>query len=216
MAAYLVTNVSYSSYNYDKKSTLTSFSGTGGTGRVGGGYSSPSSEFGFIGIADYSGIDDRHSGTFTYASAEASAVWRRKLGSRGEIRATGGLFYKETPVAVSDASSLTVMQYKNGSVLGPHVGGEYWYSVTPKLGLQVSLNLYEGFLSISSPNGQGIDPSFSYQLGVAGSYRVTNHFTGLLGLTRRDDAYKFKSTVGSTNSTAISGTYIHLLAEYNF
>lgn len=220
IASYLITQVKYSATNLDTEGgATTSYSATGGTGRLGAGHFTPDSNWGFLGVLDLSGFITNDNKNLTYMSAEISSVWRTNVGERGELRAQMGGYYKEHQVALTDIDSNGagfVSNYDKVVVLGPHVGAEYWHSVTPKLGFQANLHLYMSLFKMKTPNGQTADPSMSNQLGFLASYRVTQRFTGLVGVAQREDLIKYKSSQGGTNEAKLNGTYLNFFAEYSF
>ena len=221
IASYLMTQMKFSGANPEKNSVV-SYDAIGGTGRMGAGWFDSSKSWGFLGILDMSGFTFQGS-TQTFASLEANAVYRYSLGDRGEVRLQMGPFYKELPETIGDIFTNN-FEYSTVSAVGPHVGAEYWYSLTPKFGLQFNLHLYMPLMKVSTPNGQAIDPTLSTQIGFMGSYRFTSTFTGLAGYTRREDnvAYKAVSDTttfaedGDINKSTIVGNYLNFFAEWSF
>jgi hypothetical protein len=221
VASYLVTQISFQGVNFDTDGA-TSYDALGGTGRLGAGWMDPEKSWGFLGIADMSGYIIRGS-VKTYASLEGNAIYKFKVGDRGELRAMAGLFYKELP-NTSGSSASSEIETSNVSFIGPRFGAEYWHSLSPKIGFQVNTHVYYSLMKVQTPNGQNIRPSTSTQVGVMGSYRFSNKFTGLVGYTNRTDKVIYEigpnpqATVqdGDVNSATISGHYLNFLAEYNF
>lgn len=223
IASYLITQINYASV-YQETQTALTYNAVGGTGRLGLGWFSPSSPWGFLSILDVSGFV--YNGTnLTFASFEASSVWRKTLGERGELRTQAGIYYKEIPGTFGNAITGTTNNDLIATV-GPHVGAEYWYSMTPKLGLQANAHLYLSAIKIKTPNGQAVDPSISTQFGFLGSWRFNSRFTGLAGYARREDKIRYKagttnspfsSSSGSGNNESIvQGDYLNFFAEYAF
>ncbi|MBC7371141.1 MAG: hypothetical protein H7326_06230, partial [Bdellovibrionaceae bacterium] len=225
IASYLITQINYRGES-PETGGLTTTTALGGTGRMGAGYFTKDDKWGFLTIVDMSGFTI--SGTNrTYASVEMSGISRYISGERGETRLIGGLYYKEIPQLIG-TPSMTVgssaVDFVQTSVLGPHVGAEYWYSITPKFGVQTNGHLYYSLATMKSPNGNPVEPRISYQLGLMGSYRFNNQFTGLMGLTQRYDevAYKANKTGaafqgnGEYDVTQITGSYLSFYAEYGF
>lgn len=223
IASYLITQINYYGETPETGGRTTT-NVLGGTGRLGVGYFTKDDKWGFLGIADMSGFV--FSGTNrTYASLEFSGLSRHVLGDRGEGRLSAGIYYKEFPqlFGIPSLTSPTVTFFQSSTV-GPHLGAEYWHSLTPKLGFQVNAHLYYSLLTIKSPNGNPVEPRISYQLGLMGSYRVNNRFTGLMGLTTRLDqiAYKANKTgvpgegTGNYDESRITGQYLSFYAEYGF
>ena len=223
IASYLITQINYASV-YQETQTALTYNAVGGTGRLGLGWFSPSSPWGFLSILDLSGFVYNGS-NLTFASFEASSVWRKTLGERGELRTQAGIYYKEIPGTFGNAITGTTSNDLIATV-GPHVGAEYWYSMTPKLGLQANAHLYLSALKIKTPNGQAVDPSISTQFGFLGSWRFNSRFTGLAGYARREDKIRYKA--GTTNSpfssnsssgnneSVVQGDYLNFFAEYAF
>lgn len=225
VASYLVTQINY---HGETPSTggLTTTTATGGTGRLGAGYFTKDDRWGFLAIADMSGFvisNENH----TYASLELSGISRHILGERGEGRLIAGLYYKEFPQLFGTPSNTTTtpqIDFFQSAVAGPHIGGEYWHSITPKLGFQLNAHLYYSLLTMKTPNGNSVEPRMSYQLGLMGSYRFNSRFTGLMGLTQRLDqiAYKANKTgaaiegTGDFEESRITGQYLSFFAEYGF
>jgi hypothetical protein len=221
IASYLITQVNYTSI-YQETATALSFSAIGGTGRLGLGWFSGVSPWGFLGILDLSGFTYQGQ-TSTYASLELSSVWRTKAGDRGEIRLQGGGYYKELP-GMTGNILLQTSETNQIATVGPHGGAEFWYSMTPKFGMQVNAHVYLSMLKMKTPNGQDLEPTMSTQFGFLGSYRVSSKFTGLMGYARREDKIKYKAgesslvsvPSGSSNESIVTGDYLNFFAEYAF
>jgi hypothetical protein len=226
IASYLITQITYTGETPETGGRTTT-TALGGTGRLGAGFFSKDDKWGFLSIVDMSGFtigNENH----TYSSLETSGILRYISGDRGETRLIGGLYYKEMPQMIgtpaATATSQPTVDYVQAAVAGPHVGAEYWYSITPKLGLQTNVHLYYGMLTMQSPNGNKVDPRISYQLGLMGSYRFNSRFTGLMGITHRQDqiAYPANKTASSPVGTGdvdeahITGNYLSFFAEYGF
>ncbi|MBX3041404.1 MAG: hypothetical protein KF789_11920 [Bdellovibrionaceae bacterium] len=226
IASYLITQVSYSSTDFDGQNGLqTKYPAIGGTGRLGLGHFKENNAWGFLGVLDLSGFMSKENKALTSMSMEGSAVWRTPVGDRGEFRSQMGLYYKEHQVALAEGTltgSGVVKSYENAAVVGPHISGEYWYSMGPKLGFQVNAHLYYGMLKMKTPNGQEIEPTLSTQFGFLGSYRFNRRFTGLAGYSRREDRIRYKSNPinaansGKTNEANVEGNYLNFFAEYSF
>ena len=224
IASYLITNVKYQGETLENNARTTN-SILGGTGRLGAGYFNPNDKWGFVGIVDMSGFI-MYGKNRTYSSLELSGISRHTVGDLGEARLISGLYYKEIPQLIGTPVSggSGTVDFSQTAVAGPHFGGEYWHSLSPKLGFQVNAHVYYSLITMKTPNGNAADPRLSYQLGLMGSYRFTNRFTGLMGLTQRMDqvAYKAAQTgsptqaPGDFNSTQITGQYLSFFAEYGF
>lgn len=218
IASYLITQIQYVAINLDKGSGP-STNAFGGTGRLGAGWFSENSPMGFLGILDLSGflIDQKN---YTYPSMEVHGIYRIVSGALGEMRFSAGGYYKEIPEILANARTETFSVTQLGAT-GAHAGGEYWYSMTAKLGLQMNGRVYFP-LSGKTPNGQPIIPSLSYQYGFLGSYRLNEKATGLVGYAYRLDVIKYKSTNTdvesdfTSNQTSVSGSYLNFLLEWDF
>ncbi len=221
IGSYLITEMKFAGVNPEKNSTV-SYSAVGGTARMGLGWFSSNTPWGFLSIIDMSGFTFKGT-TRTFASAEVSAVYKMAVGDRGEARFQFGPYYKELPETVGDPFNGT-SQDLTISAAGPHVGAEYWYSLTPKFGVQVNAHLYTSLLKVSTPNGEPLAPTMSTQFGFLGSYRFTRTFTGLAGYARREDKLSYKAVPSSTNfavdgdvnESTIVGNYLNIFAEWSF
>jgi hypothetical protein len=225
IASYLITQIKYeNSFRSGGGTNVSnqSFNVIGGTGRVGAGWLGKNTPWGFLAILDMSGfLKDNKPATF--ASLEASAVYRKVVGERGEARFYSGLFYKEIPQVIPSNPSNTDSQettVKNYSTLGPHLGAEYWYSMTQKLGVQAHAHLYYNLIKVSTPSGGAHQPLMSTQYGFLGSYRLRPKLTGLVGVSYRQDKSSYTDEVntddGNKTTTTLEGTYLNFFAEYSF
>lgn len=219
VASYLITQIQYSAINVDQGSAP-STGAIGGTGRLGAGYLDETSPFGFLGILDFSGfvIGQKN---YTYPGLEAHGIFRWASGELGEIRISGGAYYKEIPEILGNAETgeFTVSQL---GALGLHGGGEYWYSLNSKLGLQVNGRIYFP-LSGKTPNGKGLIASPSFQFGFLGSLRLNPKATGLMGYAYRKDQIDYQASNStalaagySSNKTSVVGHYLNFLLEWDF
>lgn len=211
-----------------------------GTGRMGIGWFNPEEAWGFIGIGEAGGyvFDNK---IYNFLGLEFSAIRRQEISDRGEVRYHVGIFAKEFPALYTTAASAQITptdpsdvekSYGKGGVVGPHVGAEYWYSMTPKLGLQANAHLYFPMMGLEFPNGGKISSGadFNYSVGFLGSYRYSRKLTGLVGINYRQESYTYSDSsdaagwnsgvlFGKSNSnvkTSIDGVYLNLMAEYSF
>lgn len=225
IASYLITQIEYHSSVRDFNSKI-DYNTIGGTGRLGAGWLSPDSPWGFVGIVDMSGFS-LEGKTNTFASAEMNSIYRMALSDRADLRLQSGVFYKEIPATIRQKNNSGTIILSEDSAIkaaGPHLGAEYWYSLTPKIGFQLNAHIYMSMVKMSTPNGQDLTPSMSNQIGVLGSYRFSPTLTGLAGYARREEklSYKknpgavFQSTSSEDNTTDISGNYLNFFAEWSF
>jgi len=215
-ASYLVTDLDYSGVNSDRSPTGTPLNANvqgalGGTGRIGLGFLAPENNWGFLGIVDDSGMVI-NSTVVNYYSIEGNAIYRANVSQFAEIRQLMGWYFKHYPDLVPSASS-----YDNDFVaaMGPHYGIEYWQGLTRKFGLQGNAHLYYDAIQLSTPNGQSLQPSLSYQLGFLVSYRYSEQTTGLVGYAYRTDTANYFSNTGSLNTSAITGNYLNFILEWD-
>lgn len=246
IASWFVSMINYSS---SYKGLNPKYSILGGTGRIGTGWFKEGTSWGFSGVADISGFlkGDQEKGAFIYNSMYLNAVWRKSVRETDEFRIKTGIFYKEIPQTLADITEISNYFNSNNrslsgfkgtsnqniSMLGPHFGFEYWFSLTPKLGFQLNSNWFYSMSAVKLPNnGTGFQPTLSDEYGVLGSYKFSQKFTGLLGLTYRKDQVKYKdeSTTNAFNlpsanaeyssnvnvDTSVNGFYFSLFAEYQF
>lgn len=246
IASWFVSMINYSS---SYKGLNPKYSILGGTGRIGTGWFKEGNPWGFSGTLDISGFlkGDSEKGAFIYNSLYLNSIYRKTIRETDEFRIRSGIFYKEIPQTLADineissyfnANNRSLNGFKgtsnqNISMLGPHFGLEYWFSMTPKLGLQINTNWYYSMSAVKLPNnGTGFVPTLSDEYGILGSYKISQKFTGLLGLTYRKDQVKYKdeSTTNAFNlpsanaeyssnvnvDTSVNGFYFSLFAEYQF
>lgn len=221
IASYLITQMQFKNSNPENNSSV-AYNTLGGTGRMGLGWFGTNTPWGFLGILDMSGFNFNGK-TQTFASLEINSVYRRTVGERGELRVQMGPYYKELPETIGDPFT-GATQDATIKAAGPHVGAEYWYSLSPKLGVQFNAHLYMSMLKMSTPNGQDLEPKISTQFGIMGSYRFTPTFTGLVGYAMREDHLAYKAVPSATNSvlegdineTTIVGNYLNFFAEWAF
>lgn len=218
IASYLITQIDYLSINVDETSSP-SVSALGGTGRLGAGYLNARSPWGFLGIADLSGflIEEKN---YTYPSLEVHGIYRQALGSIGEMRLSTGLFAKQLPEIIGNKIT---QQFKleQLSISGAHFGGEYWYSMNQKLGLQVNARIYYP-LAGQTPSGGALVSEPSAQFGLLGSLRLNEVATGLMGYVYRKDVIKYKAVNPNAisqgylfNETSITGHYLNFYLEWD-
>lgn len=246
-ASWLLSMINYSS---SYKGLNPKYNVFGGTARLGLGWFKENNPIGYYGNWDISGFlkDESYMRSFVYHSLSGSVIYRKSMRTTDEFRISSGLFYKEIPQTIADldeianyfvANNRSIYGFKGTSnqvisMAGPHLGVEYWFSLTPKLGFQVNAQWYYSMMAVKLPNnGKNFKPSLSDQYGIMGSYKVNNKFTGLLGLAYKKEqaAYKDESTsggkfqLGSADalydsntdvSTSINGFYLSMFAEYAF
>lgn len=246
IASWFVSMINYSS---SYKGLNPKYNILGGTGRIGAGWFKEGNPWGFSGVIDISGFlkDESYKSSFIYNSMYLNAIYRKTVRDTDEFRVKTGAFYKEIPQTLADINEVSTYFNNNNrslngfkgtnnqniSMIGPHVGLEYWFSLTPKLGFQMNSNWYYSMMAVKLPNnGSGFKPTISEEYGVLGSYKMTQTFTGLLGLTYRKDqvSYKDESTTSAFNlrsaneeyssnvnvNTNVNGFYFSLFAEYQF
>jgi|GEM_PF-737877 len=221
IASYLITQMNYQGKNFETGGA-SNFRALGGTGRLGAGFMKEESRWGFLGIIDMSGFF--YNGTnHTFSSAEANSTYKVKMG-RGELRTQLGVYMKDIPDITGDPVTGQVLRESKVSSLGPHLGAEYWYSMSPKLGFQINSHVYYGIQKIYTPNGQAMSPAVSYQVGFLGSYRIGPQFTGLMGYAKRVDRVAYQAETGPSsladpgevNTAVVSGDYLNFFAEWDF
>lgn len=246
IASWFVSIINYSS---SYKGLNPKYSILGGTGRIGTGWFKEGNPWGFSTILDISGFlkSDSDKSSFIYNSMYLNGIYRTTVRNIDEFRIKAGFFYKEIPQTLADINEISDYFNSNNrslsgfkgtnnqniSMIGPHIGLEYWFSLTPKLGFQINSNWFYSMAAVKLPNnGTAFEPSLSDEYGVLGSYKVTQKFTGLLGLTYRKDQAKYKDASStsafnlpsanaeySSNTnviTSVNGFYFSLFAEYQF
>lgn len=218
VASYLITQIEYSANNFDKGSSPHTLA-LGGTGRLGAGYLAEKSPYGFLGIADFSGfiIGQKN---YTYPSFEGHGIVRFASSSLSELRLSGGAYYKELPEVLGYAETGEYSLSQLGA-LGFHGGGEFWYSLNPKLGIQMNARVYYP-LAGKTPSGKPLVATPSYQFGFLGSLRLNKKATGLMGYAYRNDQIDYQVSnnraldAGHTiNHTSVIGHYLNFFLEWD-
>lgn len=225
IASYLVTILNYEGMNrQDNKGAR--YNVLGGTGRIGYGYFKPKSQWGFLAIADTAGVIVKNK-NHIYSSVETQGIYRTYLGSTTQLRVYSGLFLKQLPEVhgPSDAK----IKVENVTSGGPHAGFQLWQPLSYKLGVQLNGQLMLSAFGIQTPNGEAIEPTLSYQIGVLGSYKMKENITGFAGYAYRVDSVSYKAktySAGSTeenwaspgdvNEATYRGHYLNLYLEWGF
>lgn len=210
-----------------------------GTGRFGGGWLDQDRDWGFLAIADVGGFIFENA-IYNYVGLEVSAIRKQEYSERADFRYHIGVFTKEFPALWTTSSSATAnfgnennneRNYGKGNVAGPHIGAEFWYSITPKLGLQGNFHMYVPMIGLDFPNGgklAGSDPNIT--VGALASYRYSNRLTGLVGVNYRMESYTYTDPADRAGwlstpytlrfndnvQTILDGVYLNLMAEYAF
>ena len=212
----------YSAQNYDQAlAAQISFAALARNLRVGLGYVPAQGDWSFACVADLAQMSASGQ-ALTSTSGEASGVWRSEISDRAEVRLQAGLFYKQFIVAESNSVATTVASYSKASVLGPAVGAELRYGLTPTLGFRGGLRLFESLVALeASPSGND-RASLSPEVDFLGSYRSSARSTWVAGVLQRNDQLTFDSSSpvarlnGQKNSVTVVGTYFTLALEYKF
>jgi hypothetical protein len=214
IASYLLTSINYEGTDSDNGATTSLDGAMGGTGRLGAGYMSDKSNWGFLGIVDYSGFSIGNE-IKNYGSMEGNAIYRTDIGDRSEIRQQIGGFYKELPVFLSNGGSTTSQAVGNLVVaMGPHYAIEYWQAISAKFGFQANVHAYLNAIALKTPNGREMTPDMSLQFGFLGSYRLSRKMTGLAGYAYRKDSITYKANSGVANPSSVTGNYLNLFLEW--
>jgi hypothetical protein len=226
IASYMLSDIRYSGVNNQAGRSL-SYADVGGTGRLGLGYISPTTDRGVLGIVDLSGYTVNGK-PVTWASAEAHYVWRYTWG-RNMIRPSAGVYYKELQETQNTVLSATDITQDKIAVAGPHIGFDFWHPFTSKIGMQINARVYYDAVKISTPNSEPINPQMSYLYGLMGSYKIKKNIMGFVGWAHRIDNASYKSTPfnsanptqsvatpGDAQTLQITGDYFNLLLEWSF
>ena len=219
--SWLVTQMNLSSYQHET-ATASAARPLGSTLRAGFGYFKSGEPWGVIGFINASrmilnGVNRDFTGL------EINSMYRHKFESRDELRLSLGLSQKQIPVIVGDGTS-TNFKVHNSNVIGPRLGAEYWYALSPKWGVQANynLNLFNLTGNSSAPNGQTMKVSNSFQAGLLGSYQFTDKVSVLLGLAHQEENYEFSALTagtmqpvqaGAVNKGFLKANYIGLMVE---
>ncbi|HPI40136.1 MAG TPA: hypothetical protein PLJ21_04985 [Pseudobdellovibrionaceae bacterium] len=218
LASYLVTQMYMSSGSrLGNDTSIITQEPLGGTGRLGFGWQSKKTPWGFFGWTDLSGFFFNNR-TITFGSFEVNSSYRIKSGTLGEFRLQSGLYMQDLPqVRITSITNTDVnSDFSSVSVGGLHLGGEYWHSLSAKLGLQLNMHLYYGFLNMGISQLNSMTASLNPQFGLMGSYKLSPNWIGLMGYTYRKNEIFFTGTDGSENETRLTGHYLSFYSEYYF
>jgi hypothetical protein len=223
IASYMLTQINYEATDAETN-TKPAFPALGGTGRVGLGYQPPESLYGGFAIVDMSGfiINGKN---FKFSSMELHATEKIEFGQKGILLLGAGLFTKELPIVkgTNQFGFSSVGKVRN---TGPHAGLTYWLPLNDRYGLQLNGRAYYSLLG-SSANGQKVDPAFSMQGGILGSYRLNRNWMGYAGYAYRLDQAQYGAvdktrdpssfaSPGEKNTIIIQGHYLNLVLDVSF
>ncbi len=221
IASYLLSEITYTSANYDANSRP-SFEAIGGTGRLGAGYQAPRSLWGGFMIIDYSGFVIQGQ-TFRFASAEVHATRKLEFGQGGLLLFGTGIFSKELPIVTGtslDGFDGVGKVRSNGA----HAGFSYWFPLSDRFGVQANARGYYTLMG-STANGAATQGALSLQYGLLGSYRLSRSWMGYAGYAYRRDEAAFETKPdpvtsyaqpGQINTITIEGHYLNLVLEWSF
>jgi hypothetical protein len=229
VASYQVTMIDYMGVNKETGGQPISFDAVGGTGRLGVGYFNKKSHWGAFGIVDLAGFNVGEQ-NFTYASAELQGTYRIYFLRATQMRFGAGFYYKQMPEVVQSSTfddQLYIM--RDLSVMGPHVGFQLWHPFSYKLGMQVKARAYMSMAG-STESGGEIIPEITYQVGLLGSYRLSQDMVGYAGYLYRKDTVSYMAKPGDpfdpdsdsfavdgdVNTLTLTGHYLNLVLEYSF
>lgn len=214
-ARYSLSNLQYNNHFADQNQR-TQLNATSGIAGIGIGVASKFSNTGYVASIDY-GILGFNDQTIQFYSLEMNLTTHYEL-EQSKFKLLAGANIKQFPSIGSDQSGNLIP--KNLSSYGFHIGIEYWYALTGKLGLQANIHLYELFGTIETPNKEPIQPSLSSQFGIMGAYRITPMTTGYIGYMRKNDQIKYEPSYDSIsltdNQIIMSGDYLSLNLESKF
>ena len=223
IASYMVTQINYRALDAEAN-TAPSVTAFGGTGRLGAGYHEPESNLGAFAIADLSGFNIGGK-NFHFASLELHGTQKLELGQKGELLFGAGFFSKQLPILKGTPQSgfAGVGKVRN---TGPHAGLSYWLPLNDRYGVQLNARVYYSILG-SSTNAQKVDPAFSTQAGVLGSYRINKSTMGFAGYAYRLDQTQYGAvnklkdpssyaSPGSKNAIIIQGHYLNFVLDISF
>lgn len=226
MGSWLITMMNYQT-NISEINTPLEFSNAfGGTGRIGLGLHEKNKSWGFLGIADLSGIIINNKNRL-FSSFEINSVYKYEVNERTQLKTFFGTYFKEFPITylseINDSGNIN--NTSNIATSGLHFSSEYWYSISPKIGLQANIHLYQSLKSHQSITGK--DSKYNaLQLGMLGSYRYSKEITGLIGYAyKKDQVYYNHPSIEIISqpsikefytNASITGHYLNLYAEWNF
>ncbi len=219
--SWLVTKFELSS-NVFESNSVANAKPLGGTFRAGLGYFKSDIPWGVSGFMNTSRII-LNGENKDFASFDINGLYRKKFTYRDELRLSLGLSQKQVPVLIGDNQTQNFNLF-NADVSGPKLGFEYWYSLGPKLGVQLNYNqnFYDLSPNSSAPNGKMLKLPKSFQVGLLASYQFSAKVTGLAGITHQEENYEYEARVqgfprpvvaGSMNKGSLKADYIGLMVE---
>jgi hypothetical protein len=214
LAVYQISNIEYYGQFQELGGTELRFEAISGTGRLGWAHFAPAARWGWMAMADMSGVIINRE-NYTFASAEALAMWRTYINGVYQLRIFFGGMYRQLPhVKGTTPESVTV---ENMSATGPTAGAQFWYPATRKLGLQVNSQMGSPVIGLQTPGGQELEGGFTFQLGVLGSYKLRENATGMLGLSLRSEELTYTPPSGEgVNTVNMGGLYLSFHLEWGF
>jgi hypothetical protein len=214
ITSYVVSQVTYSA-KVAEENRAASMSSITGTGLIGVGKFWPGL-FGVYGGLDYGGIVV-NGVSHQFLGGEGAGLLRWAPHKAMDIRLKTGFFARQFPQILSTSDVSVGNLFAAGIV----VGGEYWYSLSPKFAVQSAMTARYPFLG-SSAGGTDLVPALSYQAGIMGGLRLTGNTTGLLGYSYRMDRYRYagrNDDLGITDAigeSSMRGHYLQMILEYGF
>lgn len=227
LASYYISMVNYSSQSIDTGNAI-AYSAIGGTGRLGiGTWFKQDGAWGALLTADMSGFTVANQAQ-TYVSGFLGVAHRFRLGAVGQLRTQLGMGYRELPTTIAYAATGApqISQTKVSS-MGPSISTSLAYGLSRKLGMQLNASASPSLINMGTPNGQPQKTKLSYQLGVLGSLRLSEHLVGFMGYAYKIDSAAYGVNTQSAlssgvtnfsgdNEVNISGHYLNLMLEYGF
>ena len=213
--SYVMSQVSYETKLISQNKTA-SVSALTGAVQVGAGYYFPNLSYGVYGSIEYGGIlvADRKN---TFLSVEAFGIYRTEPTRSSDLQIRVGLSQREIPEVIN--TTPTIMM-GNAKLLGPAIGVEYWYSLSPKWAVQ-SAATTRFLVSGTSARGAKIDSSTSLNLGLMTAYKIHSGLSFLFGYNYRAESIKYSDTnvsfgVDGTSQTKMTGHYLQTTFEFDF
>jgi hypothetical protein len=218
--SYYITQMTYAGEHPETTQNAT-FNAIGGIGRIG--YRYMPREEDSIGrqfIIDRAGFDTKDK-RHQYSSAEVHAIqsfYRWDI----HMNFSGGVFVRSLPEIIGDVSSNYDVKFIES--VGPHIGFEMLVPYKIPWGFQWNARTYYNAFAKSTPNGESVTPSFSYQLGFLLSYLYKKDTMIYGGYAYRADRISYAAKVGGDsyaeagdeNKIKISGHFLNMILELKF
>ncbi len=210
---YIISDITYIGQNYDNN-TLTRQVLFAGSGELAAGNWFQHSKFGLLGQMAMSGFSTAEQ-TFTYVNGAINLGWRHIFPNGGRARIWLGAGYHELPELIGNPYTQLYAYTKIVSA-GPQIQLSYFNKISETLGYHAYLLGLYGMVDLGTPTGTPQIPQLSIQAGFAGTLKLSDRYTGMMGYSYKSEraAYQSADSSGNPNKIDFSGHYLNLILEF--